>query len=182
MPVKTNFHVISGGPGSGKTSLIGELARRGFATIHESGRAIIRAQRVIGGNAFHTGDKALYAELMLAAGIADYERMADIAGPVFFDRSIAELVGYGPLVGIPTPAHFHRAAEVYRYAPRVFLAPPWAEIYASDAERKQDFAEAIASYAAAVLAYRSAGYEVTELPRAPVAERADYVLARVGAS
>jgi len=35
-----HFFVVTGGPGAGKTSLITELARRGFHTIPESGRAI----------------------------------------------------------------------------------------------------------------------------------------------
>jgi len=33
--------VITGGPGSGKTSLIDALSRRGFPSMPEAGRAII---------------------------------------------------------------------------------------------------------------------------------------------
>ncbi|WP_245897737.1 AAA family ATPase [Palleronia abyssalis] len=36
------FFVVTGGHGTGKTSLITELARRGLQTIPESGLAIIR--------------------------------------------------------------------------------------------------------------------------------------------
>ena len=39
-----HFFVVTGGPGAGKTSLITELAHRGFHTIPESGRAIIREE------------------------------------------------------------------------------------------------------------------------------------------
>ena len=46
-----HFFVVTGGPGSGKTSLITELARRGFHTIPESGRAIIREEMDSGGDA-----------------------------------------------------------------------------------------------------------------------------------
>ena len=37
-----HFFVVTGGLGAGKTTLIEELARHGFHTIPESGRAIIR--------------------------------------------------------------------------------------------------------------------------------------------
>ena len=43
--------VITGGPGSGKSTLIKALAERGFCTMPEAGRAIIRDQVAIGGEA-----------------------------------------------------------------------------------------------------------------------------------
>ncbi|MGQ3076085.1 MAG: AAA family ATPase, partial [Ferrovibrionaceae bacterium] len=36
--------VVTGGPGSGKSSLIDAMAQRGFRTMPEAGRAIIRDQ------------------------------------------------------------------------------------------------------------------------------------------
>jgi len=44
-----NFYIISGGPGSGKTSLINALARQGIPSMPEAGRAIIQDQMAIGG-------------------------------------------------------------------------------------------------------------------------------------
>ncbi len=44
-----HFFVVTGGLGAGKTSQITELARRGFHTVPESGRAIIREEIASGG-------------------------------------------------------------------------------------------------------------------------------------
>jgi predicted ATPase len=129
------FTIITGGPGAGKTSLIDELRRRGFAGTREAGRAIIADQDLIGGRATHTGD-ALFAELMLALEMRSF------------------------------------------YRPTVFVALPWPEIYTTDAERKQDYVEAVATCDAVRAAYLSHGYQPIDLPLAPVAERADFVLAR----
>ena len=55
------FFVVTGGPGAGKTSLITELARRGFHTISESGRAIIREEMASCGDALPWADRMAYA-------------------------------------------------------------------------------------------------------------------------
>lgn len=173
------FTVLTGGPGSGKTSVIEELRRRGYAGTQEAGRAIIVDQLLIGGNALHTGDRVLFAELMLSWEIRSYRMAQDDPSPaVFFDRAIPEFPGYYRLSGLPVPAHVAAAARLFRYRPRVFVAPPWPEIYTTDSERGQDYAEAVATYEAVTAAYAEQGYELIDLPFAPVAERADFVLAR----
>jgi predicted ATPase len=173
------FTIITGGPGTGKTSLIAELRRRGFAGTVEAGRAIIIDQTLIGGRAVQTSDPALFAELMLAWEMRSY-RMAeqDPAPAVFFDRGIPELTGYYRMLGMPVPAHVTAAAKIFRYRPRVFLAPAWQAIFTTDTERTQNFADAVAGSDGARTAYEASGYEVISLPLASVADRTDFVLAR----
>lgn len=60
-----HFFVVTGGPSAGKTSLITELTRRGFHTIPESGRAIIREEMQSGGAALPWADRMACAERML---------------------------------------------------------------------------------------------------------------------
>lgn len=179
----SNFFVITGGPGAGKTAIVDNLARRGFPTVAETGRDILRQQAVIGGNAVHWGDAASYCELMLSRGMADYERMlAETDGPVFFDRGITELVGYCRLIGIDVPEHVRKAAELYRYNGTVFLAPPWPEIYANDPLRRQDAEEAMRTSALAGAVYAEYGYTVVEIPKLPVKERATFVVQHADAA
>jgi predicted ATPase len=68
------------------------------------------------------------------------------------------------------------ACRQYRYAPLVFLAPPWREIYGTDSERKQDFAEAERTFHQMVEVYRQCDYVIAELPRATPAARAEFIL------
>jgi predicted ATPase len=174
-----NYFVVTGGPGAGKTSLIAELGRRGYASVEEAGRAIIRQQRAIGGTALHTANRVLFRELMLGHMIEHYERAGTIEPPIFFDRGIPGLIGYCRLIGVPVPDHIRRAADVYRYNDTVFVTPPWPEIYAQDHERRQDFAEAVRTYEVVVEGYREAVYIPVELPKASVGERADFVLEQI---
>jgi predicted ATPase len=160
--------------------VLAALAARGFATAPESGRRIIRDQAAIGGRGLPWEDRALYAELMLAADMAGYGARRGLAGPVFFDRGVVDVLGYLRLEGLEPPPHLLRAVAAFSYRSPVFAFPPWPEIYGTDPERRQDAATAAATHAAVAAAYRSLGYRLVEVPRAGVAERAAFVAAEAG--
>jgi predicted ATPase len=168
--------VLTGGPGSGKTSLLEALSAAGHATSPEAGRAIIRRQQTIDGEALPWKDRALFAELLLDRELEAHTGAEGAAGPVFFDRGVPDVVGYLTLCGLPVPAHVERAAQDIRYDRRVFIAPVWPEIFGQDAERKQDLDEARRTFDAMAETYPRFGYELIELPQAPVAERLAFVL------
>lgn len=175
---QSRFIVITGGPGSGKSTLIDALKRAGHHASAEVGRGIIQAQMAIGGRALPWVDPPLFAEMMLSWEMQSYHRQAAQPGTVFFDRGVPDVIGYLRLLGLPVPAHMRRAADLFRYHRRVFIAPPWPEIFAPDRERKQTLEEAARTHAAMVETYSELGYELIELPRAPVAPRLDFILGR----
>ncbi|MFS0771979.1 AAA family ATPase [Sphingomonas sp. 1P08PE] len=170
-----DLHVVTGGPGSGKTSLIDALSAEGIRCMPEAGRAIIRDQVDIGGTALPWDDREAFAALMLAHELRSYREAVEAGGPVIFDRGIPDVIGYLRLCGLPVPAMVLRAAEQRRYASRVFIAPPWPAIFGQDAERKQTAAEAEATFHAMVDAYSGLGYELVTLPYGSIAERARFV-------
>ena len=99
---------------------------------------------------------------------------------MFCDRGIPDTIGYLRLMQLPVPAHMERAAALFRYHRRVFIAPPWREIFAQDAERRQDFAEAERTYRAMAETYDRLGYELVALPLASVADRVRFVISAIG--
>jgi predicted ATPase len=175
------FYVLTGGPGAGKTSLLAALAAAGHLTAPESGRQTIRDQVAVGGRALPWADRALYAEIMLAIDMAAWRAHAAEPGPVFFDRGVADVLGYVRLEGLAAPPHLERAAATLRYRDPVLAFPPWPEIYATDTERRQDMATAEATYAMVTATYRGLGYRLVEVPRGTIAARAAFVLAAVQA-
>jgi predicted ATPase len=166
-----NLFVVTGGPGSGKSTLLAAAAKAGYRTVPESGRAIIMLQEAIGGRALHHVDSALYAELMLDRDMQNHQLSAATGEVMLFDRGVGDLVGYCRLVGIEEAEHFRRAAELLRYNRKVFVAPPWRDIYVRDAQRRQDWAEAVRTYECIADAYAELGYDLVELPLASVPER-----------
>lgn len=174
--MSNRFFVLTAGPGSGKSTLLDALQGAGYARSIEAGRGVIQDQVAIGGCALPWSDRRMFAELMLSWDIRSY-RMAEASlGQVFFDRGVPDVVGYLKLVGLPVPAHVQKAAEIFRYNRRVFVAPPWEEIFQTDTERKQDFDEAVRTCETLKAVYTSLGYELVEVPRAPITERVRFVL------
>jgi len=176
--IGTRFQIITGGPGSGKSTLIEALAAAGFSTMPEAGRNIIQDQVRIAGPALPWADRHAFAELMLAWELRSYREALSLAttGPVFFDRGLPDVVGYLRLCGLEVPRHALTAAREFSYGRRVFLAPPWRNIFHEDDERKQSWAEARATCQAMVDIYTELGYELVALPLVSVGERVGFIL------
>ena len=175
------LHVLTGGPGSGKTTLIEALAAAGVATSPEVGRAVIREQLTAGGDALPWADQQAFADLMLVRDVTAHHDALATGAVTVLDRGVPDVAGFLRVSGLPVPPHIDDAARACRYNPRVFIAPFWAEIFTGDAERKQSPEVAEATFAVMVETYRGYGYELIELPRAPVADRVRFLKARIGA-
>jgi predicted ATPase len=176
---RDNFHIFTGGPGAGKTTLLEALRMRGYLCIDEAARRVLHAEAASGGNATHDGDRAAYRDRMLALGITDYRGVAETEWPVFFDRGIPELSGYGNAPGQGDPEALTRAIAECRYNTRVFLFPAWRAIYVHDDLRKHSFEHAVAVHAEVRETYRRFGYEIVDVPEVGVEERVAFVLATI---
>jgi predicted ATPase len=171
-----NLFVISGGPGSGKTTVLDELAKLGFEYVPEVARRIIQEQMQAGGRALPWDDREAYSALMLQQSIESFLEHMPSPKPTFCDRGIPDTLCYARLIDLHDPNAIRNACNRYRYAPLVFLAPPWEEIYEIDSERKQDFAEAVRTFELMTEVYRECGYEISELPKITPAARAGFIL------
>ncbi len=173
------FVIISGCSGGGKSTLLAVLQRRGHAVIEEPGRRIVQEEMRTGGRALPWVDMAAGLRRAIEVARHDYAN-APRNGQrwVFFDRSLIDAAS--ALQALTGESVLTPGDPAYRYHPRVFLAPPWPEIYVRDAERQHDMDAALAEFERLRQAYPSLGYTVTLLPKVGVAERADFVLEECG--
>ncbi len=178
---RDRFVVISGGSGGGKSTLLAEMAARGFRTFAEPGRQIVKEQAAIGGDALPYVNDLAFGELCVSRTMNRMIEAADANDYVFFDRGLIDPIAYFDRAGRDVPAHWTRAAEQFRFNAKVFLVPPWPEIFANDAERKHSLDEALAQYKTLLLTYERFGYAPVIVPKAPVAERAYFILSSLPA-
>jgi predicted ATPase len=78
--------VLSGCSGGGKSSLLAELGRRGFAIFEEPGRQIVKEQLFIGGDALPWADPAKFVDLTVSRAIYNLILAARSSRASFFDR------------------------------------------------------------------------------------------------
>lgn len=172
---KPNFFMLTGGPGVGKTSLIRQLQAQGERVVEESARTVIREQSAAAGQGVPWLDPKLFCDLTAERDIAIFDDMAGEARRVFFDRGIVDSYGAN---GAPPSDRLVEAVRTRRYNTCVFVLPPWREIYETDAERRQDWAEAEATFDLIMGRLPTLGYEPCVVPKADLATRAEFVLGR----
>jgi predicted ATPase len=171
-----NLFVISGGPGSGKTTVLRELEKLGFRSAPEVARQIIQEQMNAGGVALPWQDREAYTYVMLQRSIDSFLEHTPSRQPMFSDRGIPDTLCYARLIGLRDVHVIREACRHYRYAPVALLAPPWRDIYETDSERKQDFDESKRTFVQMTEVYRDCGYELLELPKTTPAARARFIL------
>ena len=168
----SNYVVLTGCSGGGKSTLLTKLASRGFRVVVEPGREIVREQTAINGRGLPWVDLDLFLELALSRYMHSFLAEKERQDYVFFDRGILDAVQPDRNQG----AHFSQAASKFRYAEKVFFLPPWKEIYKNDPERKHTFDDAVHEYNSLLKSYKNYGYQVILVPKAPVEERVNFIL------
>ncbi|SFN89011.1 Predicted ATPase [Paenimyroides ummariense] len=173
-----NLFVITGGPGVGKTTLLNALENKGFITVPEDARQIIKEQMRVDGEGLPWKNKAYYSELMLRASLEIYQRVVSKASSeiVFFDRGILDTICYMEMENLPITEELNTLIKSCPYNRKVFILPPWKDIYATDNERKQSWEEAVYTFEKMKETYLKYGYEIIEVPKTTVAERCNFVM------
>ncbi|MBA3816886.1 MAG: AAA family ATPase [Parachlamydiaceae bacterium] len=176
--VRNNYVIISGCSGGGKSTLLSELASRGYSFILEPGRQIVKEQTAIDGNALPWINLEKFLDLALSRYLFQFNSQKDQQQLVFFDRGIIDSVQ----LYASQPEYFRNAAKNFRYNRSVFLVPPWEEIFTCDTERKHSFESAKKEFDELLIKYKNFGYETILIPKVSVKERADFILEKLGAS
>lgn len=159
--------------------MLTELARRGYATVEEPGRRIVKEELAGQGAALPWVDPTAFARRAMAMALEDQVLAKVHTGWVFFDRGLVDAAA--ALQACTGEAVLETLRDRHRYHQMVFLTPPWPEIYVNDPERQHGFEEAVAEYERLVTAYPEIGYELVILPKTDVGERADFLLGRLRA-
>jgi len=166
--------IATGGPGAGKTSLLTALASRGYESVPETARAVIK-ERMLRGLPPRPSPEE-FARAILRVDVDQYERTRGMERLLFFDRGIPDALGMLHQAGTLTIEEAISYRSKYPYFPRVLVLPPWEAIYETDAERDQTFAESVRIFHSICEWYRKLGYDLLAVPHGTMEERCEFVL------
>jgi len=168
-----------GGPGTGKTSLINALQEKGYICYPEISRSVTLEAQKKGIDQLFLTEPLLFSELLLDGRISQYHSaLKENSEYVFIDRGIPDVLAYMHFIGDTYPQKFIDACNNYKYY-KIFLLPPWEDIYVSDNERYETYEQATKIHAHLIDTYKSYGYDLCEVPLATVEERVDFILKNI---
>jgi predicted ATPase len=174
---KENCYVITGGPGVGKTTLLSELSKNKVKTVSENARQIIKEQVKKNGDGVPWKNRELYVHLVLHASLVSFNAAPTNSADIyFFDRGILDIICYADMIGLGISEEMDNVGENCRYNRKVFILPPWLEIYHTDNERKQTWEEAILTFKKMKEIYLKYDYEIIEVPKDSVENRMKFIL------
>jgi predicted ATPase len=171
--------VITGGPSTGKTSIIEKIELMGHACIHEISRSITLEAREQGIQQLFVSDPLLFSKKITEGRINQFHEASKFpVKHVFMDRGLPDVVAYMDCFGQEYDHSFIEACENYIYDD-VFLLPPWKEIYSTDEERYENFDEALRIHDCLETSYKKYGYKPKHVPKGTIAERLSFILNKV---
>lgn len=176
MPIQV---VITGGPGTGKTSVI-NILKKNYPVMKESARLVLARNALFKGkNAQQASGKQFQEAIWnleikhYAQGLLKKERL------VFYDRGFFDGFAYCQL------SHLHHLHErvmqgEHIHYDYVFLLDPLPEkYYATDTKRKESYKEGLAIHKLIASMYRKYGYKLIRVPFATVQQRTSFILKKL---
>lgn len=168
--------VITGGPGTGKSSIIKHLEKEGYDCLHEVSREITAAAQREGVAQLFLAQPLLFSQKLLEARIDQFKEASSIrSNMVFIDRGLPDVVAYMDYFETAYPSAFNEACSEYFYD-KIYLLPPWREIYQTDNERYESFEQAVIIYEHLKKSYLSFGYSPIEVLKDSVQSRSEFIL------
>ena len=173
------FIVISGGPCSGKTTIIDELTAAGHTTIPEAATELIEDPAFDGLRA----DPREFQRQVLLRQIENEKRSLEAAEPgsvIFLDRGIGDGFGYLSYHGIEPFEELSKAWPESRERSRCVLFFESRPDYQAASHRSETPAEARRIHEILLADYRSRHDRIILIPWLPVEERLAAVLEESG--
>ena len=146
--------------------------------VLEPGRRIVRHELAQSGGALPWLDMEAFARRAVKLAWEDLRKIRSLKGRVFFDRGLIDAaVALKRAAGVEMAVTLQGMPQFY---PSVFIAPPWKENFYQDEQRRSKWSEALEEYEALRSTYLDLGFELVQLPKAPVADRVSFILGKLG--
>ncbi len=165
-------YVLTGGPCSGKTTLVNELRKKGFPVLSESAREILSSNN----HKYKNNYEKLERDIFLHQ-LKKESKLCRKPGVYFLDRGTLDCLAYSKLLLGYVPKEIAEHPHHERYH-KVFVLERLPFI--DDGLRiEKDDAEAQKIHDTLVETYVSYGYNPIHVPVMPIEDRLDFILSHI---
>ena len=171
--------VITGGPGTGKTTLINALTKRGYKCFLEVSRAITLESQKNGIDQLFLTNPLLFSQKIITARSNQFkDAYAQKEKAVFFDRGVHDVIAYMNYINEKPPENFITICKqtTYNY---VFTLQPWKAIYVTDNERYESFNQSLEIHKNILKTYNNFNYVCHDVPFNTVNNRVNFILEKL---
>jgi predicted ATPase len=166
--------VLTGGPSTGKTSLLKHINADQIKCFSEVSREVIRKAQVQGFKNPFLDNPLEFSKALFKERLKDYLTLS--VKPIhMYDRGIHDVVAYLYAIGHEVPSNMDKECKKNKYN-IVFILPPWEEIFHQDKERLENFNEAQKYHYALIETYQSYGMNCIEVPKSNITNRIEFIL------
>jgi predicted ATPase len=177
--VQKEIIIIIGGPGTGKSTLIDGLIAKGFCCYPEISREVTLEAKKQGIEQLFLEQPLLFSELLLEGRKKQFLSALDEPHDVvFIDRGLPDVLAYMHYIGDSYPASFDTVCREHVYS-RIFILPPWEEIYVSDEARYENYEQAKLIQNHLIETYQGYGYELIQVPKDTIDNRILFILDKI---
>jgi predicted ATPase len=168
----TNWNVITGGPCTGKTTVVNLLAKRGYKTTIEHARHYIDTQKIKGRTVKEILENKKEFQLGVLNMQIEKERTLDVNEQVFLDRALPDAMAYYQFLGVEYDDRLIELCNKYCYK-RAFILDrlPFTNDYA----RLENEEEQIKIHNLIIKVYETF-CPIVRVPVLPPEERVDFIL------
>jgi predicted ATPase len=168
---------LTGAPGTGKSAVYDDLYIPDFKKVPEISRYWLNFFKEQKLHQFLKNDFFQpFVDVHHINNITRFEPNAD----VMYDRSLPDQIAYRIRYGLPVTDKLIENCLKYR-VDKVFIFPYWEEIYQQDNVRTETKEEAQLLDELILEAYKAVNYEPIIVPKLPILDRIDFILARIDA-
>ncbi|PCI33333.1 MAG: hypothetical protein COB60_07895 [Flavobacteriaceae bacterium] len=165
--------IITGAPGTGKSTLIKGLQSEGILCAEEVSRTIIQKEQLLQSDGMPWKNMQRFSTLVFQETVELFKSETQTQ---FCDRSLVDVMAYLEHANLPVfeelaAFNFHKY-----YHKKVFFASPWKEIYCKDPQRPQEFEFQLSLSKCIENLYKKLGFKICYLPCVTPEERILFVL------
>tara|TARA_Y100000589_G_scaffold332150_1_gene389719 strand:+ start:6375 stop:6881 length:507 start_codon:yes stop_codon:yes gene_type:complete len=164
--MKNRKIIITGPPGSGKSTIIQALIKKKYTCFKEINPSNIDNKKV-------RESKQLLSEFIFKKRLEDYHSAKN--NLTFFDRSTIDVIAYLNYWKLNHPHEWIKIIKNQNYFINVFYAPFWSEIYTTNNYRKENLKEAMLIDKFLRNLFLKFNFNLIELPKTNIENRIEFI-------